>query len=348
MNFAIGSSRLRLASGALAALTLLTWGGLSAFQPAPQDPPKPAPAPAPAPEKGQDPAPEPRRAPDAPLRISGIPDADKEKLAKQYAVVTEWLSKEIKRKVEFVPVADYAAAVSGLAANKLDMVWLGGVTAVQAEEVTKGRCQPIFAREEDLKFKSYVIVNKKLVDSGDFKALEERKSGPLADLAAMKPKLSGLTFTFGATSSTSGHIMPRYFMEKPEVGIDPEKAFKSKPGYALQGGHSTVLSNVASGAFDVGVLNYLSWESAKDELKLQAPVVYVTPEYMDYCMVVHHRLGGTLPLMLINAFVKMDPNNETHKEVLSVFGATKFVPIGVHQLDGIRAVVKSAKERGIL
>jgi phosphonate transport system substrate-binding protein len=282
------------------------------------------------------------------VRISGIPDADKEKLAKQYEVVANYLTEALGRKFEFVPVSDYAAAVTAMASQKVDLAWFGGVTAVQAIELTKNRCQPLFAREEDLKFKSYFIANKKLVDEGKFKAVDERKPMPLEALAAMKPKFAELTFSFGAKTSTSGHIMPRYFLEKPEVGIDPEKNFKQKPGYALQGGHSTVLSNVGSGAVDLGVLNYLSWEQAKEEQKAQAPVIFVTPEYTDYCMVGHGRLGPALPVRIVQAFLVLDPNNEKHKPVLEVFGTKKFVPVTSTFLAPIAAIVKSAKERGIL
>ncbi len=34
--------------------------------------------------------------------------------------------------VKFVPVADYAGVVEALAADRLDMAWLGGFTFVQA------------------------------------------------------------------------------------------------------------------------------------------------------------------------------------------------------------------------
>lgn len=333
----------------LAASTLF---GLSAFQtPAPvQDPPKPIPSPTPKPEPKPEPEPEPegRRPLDATIRFSGIPGADKEELAKQYAIVTEWLAKDFRRKFEFVPVKDYAEAVEGLASNKLDVVWLNGASAVQAELETKGRCQPIVCREEDLKFKTYFIGNKKLVDSGTFTAIEEKNPMPLEALGALKPKFATLSFTFGDKLSTSGHLMPRYFLERPEVGINPEKDFESKPGYALTGGHSSVLADVASGAFDVGALDSLSWEKAKDELKVQAPVIYVTPEYVGYCMVSHVRNGPTLSLRVMSAFVRLDPKKETDKAVLEVFGTKKFVAIGPGNFDGIREIVKSTKERGIL
>jgi phosphonate transport system substrate-binding protein len=284
----------------------------------------------------------------APLRFSGIPDADKEKLTKQYDAVAKYLTKELGRPVEYVHVPDYTAAVTALAANKLDFVWLGGVTAVQAEEKTLNKVTFVAARDTDLKFKSYFIANRALVEKGLFKAADPREPMPLSALAAMKPAFKELTFTFGAKSSTSGHIMPRHFMESKDVAIDPEVDFKSKAGFQLQGGHSATLSAVATGSFDVGVLNYASWESAKDELKQAAPVIYVTPTYVDYCMVAHNRLGTELIGKLRAAFVKLDPKVEDQKAVLEAFSAKSFVAADPKMWDGIRAVLKANKEKGVL
>ncbi len=283
----------------------------------------------------------------ATIRISGILDADKEKLAQKSELLTSWLSKNLGRKVEFVPVSDEAAAVAGLAANKIDLAWLGGVAAVQAGEACKGKAWPIFAREADLKHKSYLIATKKLVDAGTFKSVAERNPMPLEQLAAMKPAFAGVSFTFGAKTSISGHLMPRFFLEKPEVGIDPEKGFKAKPGYALSGEDVTVLASVASGAFDLGVMDYLSWEQAKDEQKAQAPVIFVTEEYADYCMVGHSRNGPTLLLRVLTAFIRLDPKIEEQKAVLDSFAAKRFVSSGPEHLSGLSEILKSTKARGI-
>lgn len=280
------------------------------------------------------------------LRFSGIPDADKKDLSKQYAVVSAYLSKELGVRVEFVNVPDYNGAVTSLAANKIDFAWLGGVTAVQSEERTKNEVSFVAARDTDLKFKSYFIANKALVESGRFKKVDSLDYGTLAQLKALAPALEQSSFTFGDKLSTSGHFMPRHFLT--EAGLDPESAFHGKPGFQLQGGHSATLKAVASGAFDAGVLNYASWEKADDETKAAAPVVAVSPAFVDYCWVAHNRVGKDVIGKLRAAFLELDAKNPEHEPVLKVFSAAKFVNADPKLWDGMRAVMKAARERGIV
>jgi phosphonate transport system substrate-binding protein len=282
------------------------------------------------------------------LRFSGIPDSDKEKLTQQYQAVADWLSAELGMPVEYVHAPDYTGAVTALAADKVDFVWLGGVTAVEAETATRGQAIFLATRDTDLRFKSYFIANRVHVDSGRFVERTDLSPQPLADLAALKPALAQGTFTFGSKSSTSGHIMPRHFLESPEVGISPEKDFAQPAGYQLQGGHSATLAAVASGAVDVGVLNYTNWEKAAPEEKAKAPLIYVTPEYVDYCMVAHARIGNELAEKLREAFAGLDASDPADKRVLDAFSAQKFVKADPKDWDGIRNVLASAKARGVL
>ncbi len=66
------------------------------------------------------------------LRVSAIPDENPTELLRIYTPFAEYLQRELGMKVQFTPVVDYAATVEGLAAGKLDMVWYGGFTSVQA------------------------------------------------------------------------------------------------------------------------------------------------------------------------------------------------------------------------
>jgi len=87
-------------------------------------------------------------------------------------------------KVEFTPVTDYAASVEALVNHKLDMVWFGGFTFVQAKVRSKDQVIPLVQREEDEKFKSVFITTQAGINK-----LED---------------LKGKTFSFGSESSTSG------------------------------------------------------------------------------------------------------------------------------------------------
>src|SRR5690606_24469186 len=139
--------------------------------------------------------------------------------------------RETGLEVQFTPVTDYAAVVEGLANGKIDMAWLGGFTYVQARMRTNGGAVPIVQRAEDEKFTSKFIVP---------------AASPLKSVAELK----GKTFAFGAPSSTSGHLMPRYFLL--QAGINPDRDFKA---VAYSGAHDATVAFVASGRAEGGVLN---------------------------------------------------------------------------------------------
>src|SRR6266498_3361668 len=169
------------------------------------------------------------------LRISAIPDENPQEMLRIYSPFAEYLNKEVGVPVKFTPVVDYAATVEGLAGNKLDMVWYGGLTSVQAARKAKG-AHRIVMRKEDTEFKSQFITRK---DTG----IRELKD------------LKGKTFTFGSVSSTSGHLMPRYYLMK--AGINPEKDFSK---FSFSGAHDATAAWVEAGRVDAGALNFLVWD----------------------------------------------------------------------------------------
>ena len=265
------------------------------------------------------------------LRMTFIPDTNVAALEKVADKISAYLKTATGMEVKYEKAADYQACVNGLAANKLDFVWFGGVTYCQAMERTEGKTVLVACRDIDLKFKSYVIATKALVDSGKVK--------PVAKLADLKGVAAECTFTFGDRSSTSGHIMPRHFLV--EAGLDPEKAFKGPAAYQAKGGHASTMKAVMDGATDLGALNYAYYDKMKPEEKAQAPIVFTSPEYVDYCFVAHKRLGAETIGKLREALVKLDAAKPADKGILEAWAAGKFVAADAKAWDGIRAVLKA-------
>src|SRR5262245_805393 len=263
------------------------------------------------------------------LRMTFIPDNNVAALEKVADKVSAYLKATTGIEVKYEKAADYQACVNGLAANKLDLVWFGGVTYCQAMERTEGKTVLVACRDIDLKFKSYFIATKALVDSGKVKKIEK--------LEDLKPLLSELTFTFGAKNSTSGHIMPRHFLVK--AGIAPEKDMKGGPQYQLEGGHRATFKNVAGGQVDLGVLNYTVWDKEKPEDQAKAPIIYTAPEYVDYCFAAHERLGKETIEKLRKALIALDAKNPEHKEVLDAWSCKAFVAADPKLWDGMRKVL---------
>ena len=169
------------------------------------------------------------------LRVSAIPDEAPTELQRKFEPLGKYLAKATGLKVEFTPVTDYAASVEGLINRKIDMVWFGGFTFVQANVRSKGQVVPLVQRAEDEKFRSVFITTKP-----DINKLED---------------LKGKTLSFGSESSTSGHLMPRSFLLGAKV--NPDTDLKR---IAFSGAHDATVAAVAGGKVDAGALNISVWD----------------------------------------------------------------------------------------
>ncbi|SFN09770.1 putative selenate ABC transporter substrate-binding protein [Variovorax sp. OV329] len=255
------------------------------------------------------------------LRVSAIPDEAPTELQRKFKPLGDYLQKETGMNVVFTPVTDYAAVVEGLATDKIDMAWLGGFTFVQAKLRTGGKAVPIVQRAEDEVFTSKFIVPK------------DSKAAQLADL-------KGQTFAFGAPSSTSGSLMPRFFLMK--AGINPEKDFKT---VAYSGAHDATVAFVAAGRAEAGVLNASVWDKlveARNPNAEKVRVLATTPTYYDYNWTVRPGLDPAVTKKLTDAFLKLNDKTPEGKEILGLQRASKFIPTQASNYDGIEAAAKSA------
>jgi phosphonate transport system substrate-binding protein len=262
----------------------------------------------------------PALADEAVLRVSAIPDEAPTELQRKFAPLGKYLEAQTGLKVVFTPVSDYAAVVESLATKKIDLAWLGGFTFVQAKIRTNGTAIPIVQRTEDAVFTSKFITADPAIKS-------------VADL-------KGKTFAFGAPSSTSGSLMPRFFLQ--QAGLNPEKDFKN---VAYSGAHDATVAFVAAGKAEAGALNASVWDKLVEQRKVDTDKVRVfstTPPYFDYNWTVRGDLDPALVKKLTDAFLKLDPANPEHKEILALQRASKFVPTKAANYDGIEKAAHSA------
>lgn len=247
------------------------------------------------------------------LTLGAIPDQDPERLQRQYEKLVAYLEAELGIEVAYKPVVDYAAAVTAFQVGDLEFVWFGGLTGVQARLQTPG-ATAIAQRDVDENFRSVFIAN----PSAGLAPFTE-----ITDLAQLK----GKTFTFGSESSTSGRLMPQYFLEQGGVALTD---FQGPAGFS--GDHDKTLELVQAGAYQVGALNEKVWEQRSAEGKVnndQVTVIWRTPTYYDYHWVLHPQIasefGADFPEKLRAALLKLSPDNPDHKEILELFSAGKFI-----------------------
>jgi phosphonate transport system substrate-binding protein len=238
------------------------------------------------------------------LKVSAIPDENPTELMRIYTPFAEYLGKELGMKVQFTPVVDYAATVEGLAARKLDMVWYGGFTSVQAVRRTNGNARRLALRQEDAEFKSVFVAK----PGSGIKSLND---------------LKGRTLAFGSVSSTSGHLMPRSFLLK--AGVNPDKDLKQ---VAFSGAHDATALWVESGRVDAGALNFLTWEKLVQSKKVdpaKVDVFWTTPPYVDYCWTVRGDLDAGVQEKITTAFLKLNYDDPEHRKLLDLHRTKKYV-----------------------
>ncbi len=253
------------------------------------------------------------------LKVSAIPDEAPTELLRKFKPLGAYLEQELGMKVEFVPVADYAAVVEALAADRIDMAWLGGFTFVQARLKT-GNAVPLVQREQDAEFTSKFITSDPAV-----KSLQD---------------LKGKTFAFGSVSSTSGSLMPRYFMLQD--GIKPEDFFSR---VAYSGAHDATAAWVQAGKADAGVLNASVWQKLVDAGKVDTDKVKVfatTPTYYDYNWTVRGNLDADLQAKIKAAFLALDPAKPEQKAILDLQAASRFIETKPENYEGIEEAARAA------
>lgn len=260
------------------------------------------------------------------LSMGAIPDQDPQKLQRQYDKLATYLEKELGVPVNYKPVTDYSAAVTAFKVGDLELVWFGGLTGVQARLQVPG-ADAIAQRDVDEQFHSLFIANK--------------KSGikPFKDISQLK-QLKGHTFTFGSESSTSGRLMPQYFLQQAGLKLED---FKGQAGFS--GDHDKTIKLVEAGTYDVGVVNEKVWEKrtqTKEVDQNKVEVLWRTPPYYDYHWVIHpsvkKKYGEDFVKKVQNAFFKLDPKVPEQKEILDLLEAQKFIPTQNSNYSQIEAV----------
>ena len=197
--------------------------------------------------------------------FTAIPDQDSTQLEQRFGKVATYLEAQLGVKVVYVPVKSYAAAVTSFTNDDVQLAWFGGLSGVQARMRVPGS-EAIAQGYEDQFFKTYFIAH----ESAGMTKLEELTSA-----------LKGKTFTFGSKGSTSGRLMPEFYLREA-LQASPDDIF-SRVGFS--GDHSRTIALVNTGAYQVGAVNYKVWETelAKGEVSPnKVSIIWETPAYPDY------------------------------------------------------------------
>lgn len=240
--------------------------------------------------------------------FTATPDQEESRLRARFSKVADYLSKALGIEVKYLPVKSYSAAVTAFHNNQVQLAWFGGLSGVRARSLVPGS-QAIAQGKEDAAFVTYFIAH---TSTG----IEETK--------ALPKDIAGKSFSFGSKGSTSGRLMPEYYIREA-FGKAPEEVF-SRIGFS--GDHSRTIAVVQSGAYQVGALSYQVWERELKEGKIDTKkvrVIWRTPTYPDSQWTIRgdadQRFGAGFSDKVKSALLSMnDP------ALLATFPRSGFIP----------------------
>jgi phosphonate transport system substrate-binding protein len=251
---------------------------------------------------------------DAParLRIAVLPDQTPVLLRQQHDPLVAYLGRSLGIPTELILPGDYAELTSLFRSNKVDLAFFGGLTFVQARR--QGGAVPLVMRDIDLRLTTVFLANA----SSTGKTLEDFRGARLA---------------FGSRLSTSGHLMPRYYLEKR--GIVPESFFYE---VRYSGSHDKTVDWVWRRQVDLGAANtaiveqmYAKGIFRRGDLR----IIWTTPPYPDYVWAAHPSLSASFQRRLRDAFLALSPQNPEHARVLASQSAGRFLPVKGDEFDSL-------------
>jgi len=259
--------------------------------------------------------------------FTAIPDQDETMLKERFTKLASYLSKELDVKVKFIPVKSYAASISAFRNNQVQLAWFGGLSGVRARTLVENS-YAIVQGESDPKFHTYIIAN---TTTG----IKSTESFP--------KDIKGKTFTFGSKGSTSGRLMPEFYIRE-NMKKAPTELF-SKVGFS--GNHSKTISLVQSGAYEVGAVNFKVWDRDLKAGKIdtsKVKVIWKTPAYPDYQFTIRgdvdKTFGEGFARKVQVALIKLDD-----KEILNALPRKRLIKAKSSDFDPI---LKVGQQIGLL
>lgn len=194
------------------------------------------------------------------LRVAMAPETTPAEQAARFEPLGQFLETRFKMRVKWVPVASEAFAVRALLNREADLVWLNGLSYVQASLRAKDRVVPLVQREEDQKARSVFITKA----SSSIKKL---------------PDLKGRTLSLGPSASTADNLMPRSALIAAKLRPDADLTAVPAANAAA------VVAAVVAGQAEAGALGLAAWERLVADKQVDPTAVkvfFTTPVYTDH------------------------------------------------------------------
>jgi phosphonate transport system substrate-binding protein len=252
------------------------------------------------------------------LRVALIPDRPSDENEQTFRPLLDHIAAQTGITFELVLPPTYEQTLELLGNGDLDMARFGGFSYVVARH--KYGAEALVTRDVDLMFRSAIIVHQDL-------AVDDLQS------------LRGRSLQFGPNYSTSGHVMPRIFLEG--AGIIPEEFF-SEVKYGVN--HVDTVRAVMAREVDAGAVNSVILERALRDNEAVADairIVWTSPRYANYVWATRAGLDVPLTRAIRGAFLSLSRLNQADKVILDRVGAAGYLPAQQKNYDMLTAYVEA-------
>ncbi|MDV0917991.1 phosphonate ABC transporter substrate-binding protein [Escherichia coli] len=257
------------------------------------------------------------------LNFGIISTESQQNLKPQWTPFLQDMEKKLGVKVNAFFAPDYAGIIQGMRFNKVDIAWYGNLSAMEAVDRTNGQVfAQTVAADGSPGYWSVLIVN---------------KDSPINNLNDLLAKRKDLTFGNGDPNSTSGFLVPGYYV------------FASDFKRTVNAGHETNALAVANKQVDVATNN----TENLDKLKTSAPeklkelkVIWKSPLIPGDPIVWRKNLSETTKDKIYDFFMNYGKTPE-EKAVLERLGWAPFRASSDLQLVPIRQLALFKEMQGV-
>lgn len=262
--------------------------------------------------------------PENPIKMAMVPSLDTKKLMASGEKLSELLKEETGLTFSVSVPTSYAAVVSAMGAEKVDVGWLSPIPYVIAHDQYDVEVILRTVRNNSDKYWSFIIAR---TDTGISK---------LSDLKGKK-------FAYGDPVSTSGAIYPKHLLQTS--GYDPETFF-SNAIYA--GAHDKVVMAVYNKQVDAGAIYGGVVSDAREKVVETIPdvmkktkVIAKTIEIPNDTVSVRKGLPKDLVKKITDGLVNVAKSDEGRIAVMSLYGIDGFVSAKDSDYDSVREVAEA-------
>ncbi len=222
-----------------------------------------------------------------PLVLAFIPQQNPEKLIGDVRAITDYLERELSRKVKGFVTLDHAAAIEALAAGEADISFMGALPFV----IARARAGAEILLAEIYRGKPYYAG-----------AVFVRDDGPIRELA----ELRGRDIAFADPISESGYLYPLDLFAAAGLvprGTDPNRFFHR---VYFAGGYQQAIQAVAEGFVDAaGVSIYALMLLAPDQ-QVKVRTIALTPPIPSHAVIARKGLEPALREAFVRAMLKLN------------------------------------------